>query len=92
MSSGSGKEFRDFHLLCEKFDMCVESHEVKVQITPHESLGGSECWVPETKALSYNCISGEEGASSFTTSIKEQLLLLAVLFSQEVQYIVRAEK
>lgn len=47
---------------------------------------------PETEALSSNCISGEEGASAFTTSIKEQLLVLVEPFSQEVQYIERAEK
>lgn len=57
-----------------------------------ESLSGFECSVPETKALSSNCISGKKGASSFTTSIKEQLLILVMPFSQEVQYIVRAEK
>lgn len=57
--------------------------------TEQKSSSHCECWVPETKALSSNSISGEEGAKFFTTSIKEQLRILVVPFSQEVQYRVR---
>lgn len=57
------------------------------QVPQSESSGDYECWVLETKAFSCNCISGEEGAGLFATSIKEQLLILSVPFFQEVKYI-----
>lgn len=39
----SGESGRDFHLPCEKFNICVQSHKAKVQITQSESLGSYEC-------------------------------------------------
>lgn len=33
ISGESGEELRDFHLLCEKFTISIESHMARAQIT-----------------------------------------------------------
>ena len=37
ISRGSGKELRDFHLLCEKFKMCTERPKTRIRVTRVEA-------------------------------------------------------